>query len=850
MPEQTPGAAGAAHVTAMQRTIALWYDRLVLRRPWTVLLVLALAGAAAISQAGGFRLDASADSLLLETDRDLRTFREVAGRYAEGEFLVVTFTPHGDLFDTAALDAVERLSRALGELERVSEVLSILDVPLIRNVPDGKLSDLIENVRTLRSESLDLARAREELVSSPIFRELLISADGRTTALRVTLRSDPDFVALREARDELLRRQHASGLDAAGRDKLAQVRAQYDALKTRLDRERHADIVRVREILADFAASGELHLGGIPMIADDMITFIANDLAVFGGGVLVFLVAMLWLIFRRARWIALPLASCLFAGLVMVGLLGFAGWRVTVISSNFISLMLIITMSMNIHLIVRYRQLARDDAQATQHDLVRRTAERMVWPCLYTALTTIIAFLSLVVSDIKPVIDFGWMMTLALTVTFVTSFTLFPAVLVLLGRIETPPDAPSRWQFTALLSRFTERHGTLIVLLSAALVVVSAVGVSRLRVENSFIDYFKSDTEIYRGMKLIDDTLGGTTPLDVVIRFSGYGDVPAREAEPPAPPGLFKELEGLLGDDEPEDPAQHWFTPQKIELIKAVHDYLEGFPAVGKVLSLASLIRAAEQLNEGKPFTGIELALIYKRLPEEIRAQMITPFVSIADDETRLTLRVRDSAPGLRRQALLADIERGLTGELGLHPERVTVTGVLLLYNNMLQSLFSSQIETLGVVMAGVALMLLVLFRSLSLAVIGIVPNLLAAAVILGLMGLASIPLDMMTITIAAITIGIAVDNSIHYIYRFREEFPRSGDYVATLHYCHANIGRAVFYTAITIIVGFSILVLSNFIPTVYFGAFTALAMAIALLAALTLLPRLLMWWRPFRQPG
>jgi hypothetical protein len=175
------------------------------------------------------------------------------------------------------------------------------------------------------------------------------------------------------------------------------------------------------------------------------------------------------------------------------------------------------------------------------------------------------------------------------------------------------------------------------------------------------------------------------------------------------------------------------------------------------------------------------------------------------------------------------------------------LTGLMVLYNNMLQSLFRSQIMTLGVVMSGIALMLCVLFRSVTLAIIGIIPNILAAAIILGLMGLFNIPLDMMTITIAAITIGIAVDNSIHYIYRFREEFPRRNkNYIETMHYCHANIGKAVFYTAITIIIGFSILVFSNFIPTIYFGVLTALAMLIALLAALTLLPRLILSVRPF----
>jgi predicted RND superfamily exporter protein len=183
---------------------------------------------------------------------------------------------------------------------------------------------------------------------------------------------------------------------------------------------------------------------------------------------------------------------------------------------------------------------------------------------------------------------------------------------------------------------------------------------------------------------------------------------------------------------------------------------------------------------------------------------------------------------------------------LELTEHDVQLTGTLVMYNNMLQSLYTSQISSVGTVMVAIAIMFLILFRSARLAIIGIVPNLLAAAIVLGLMGLLGIPLDVMTIMIAAITIGIAVDNGIHYIYRFREEFRGSGDYRETLRICHANIGRAIFYTSTTIIFGFSILMLSNFFPTIYFGSLTGLAMLIALLAALTLLPKLILIWRPF----
>jgi len=595
----------------------------------------------------------------------------------------------------------------------------------------------------------------------------------------------------------------------------------------------------VREVMERHHDAGSLVLGGVSMIADDMITFIRNDLVTFGLGVFVFLVAMLAIVFRAIRWVVLPLASCFFAGLSMMGLLGLAGWQVTVISSNFISLMLILTMSMNVHLVVRHRQLVRDHPDMAHPERVLMTMQKMFWPCLYTALTTILAFGSLVLSSIKPVIDFGWMMSLGLVVTFAVSFLLFPSLLAVLGPAQKGESASvPGLKFTATLSRITAQRGRLVITTSLALAILGGIGITRLEVENSFINYFGKDTEIYRGLKLIDRELGGTTPLDVIVRFEPEPEIAATDESD-------DDLALLLGSVSQGDPVDYWFTPRKIKTVSMVHDFLESRHGVGQVLSLASLIRVGESISKA-PFDTFELAVLYKRMPDDLKAALLSPYVSIERGEVRLTARIRDSLPDLRRNVLLQEIQSGLEKELDLEPEAFQVSGLVVLYNNMLQSLFSSQIMSLGVVMLGIALMLLILFRSLRLAVIGIAPNLLAAAIILGVMGWARIPLDMMTITIASITLGIAVDNSIHYIYRFRSEIGRVGDYVETLHYCHANIGRAIFYTAITIIAGFSILVLSNFLPTIYFGVFTALGMAMALLASLTLLPRLILWLRPF----
>ena len=198
------------------------------------------------------------------------------------------------------------------------------------------------------------------------------------------------------------------------------------------------------------------------------------------------------------------------------------------------------------------------------------------------------------------------------------------------------------------------------------------------------------------------------------------------------------------------------------------------------------------------------------------------------------------------RQGLINKINYDLQNKLGLNEKEFKLAGVLILFNNLLQSLFKSQILTLGLVMIGIFSMFVVLFRNIKLSLIGVVPNFIAAFFILGIIGLLGIPLDMMTITIAAITIGIAVDNSIHYIYRFKEEYKNSNDYNKTVELCHSTVGRAILNTSITIVFGFSILVLSKFIPTIYFGIFTGLAMLLAMVSVLTLLPSLILLIKPF----
>ncbi|MDC0247886.1 MMPL family transporter, partial [Pelagibacteraceae bacterium] len=559
-----------------------------------------------------------------------------------------------------------------------------------------------------------------------------------------------------------------------------------------------------------------------------------NDIIVFGAGVFLFIICTLWFVFRSFLWVFIPLLSCFFSVFTMVGLLGLLGWKVTVISSNFIALMLILTMAMNIHISVRYLQFKKENPNITNNEAILWTSSKMFWPILYTVLTTICAFLSLIFSGIKPIIDFGWMMTLGLLVSLTITFTLLPAILNLLSKNTTEYKSEEKSKITSFLSNIAQKNTKTIFTSAFLIIIISIFGILKLEVENSFINYFDKNTEIYKGMKLIDDKLGGTTPLSVIIKFPEVEEVDSVDDE-------FESWE-----DEDQDDSKYWFTRNKINKITKVHDYLDNLEGVGKVISFASMVRVAEDLNNGKELQGLEMGVLYTKIPDSIKETVIDPYISIKNNEARISIRILDSKENLRRNDLINKINYDLENEIGLKKDEFKLAGVLILFNNLLQSLFKSQILTLGVVMAGITLMFLILFRNITLSLIGVVPNFMAAFLILGIIGLLGIPLDMMTITIAAITIGIAVDNSIHYIYRFKEEFEKNRNYNETLEKCHNTVGVAILNTSITIVFGFSILVLSNFIPTIYFGIFTGIAMLLAMLSVLTLLPKLILIVKPF----
>ena len=612
---------------------------------------------------------------------------------------------------------------------------------------------------------------------------------------------------------------------------------EYEDYKNLYNIRNHQNITEIRDVISKYGENAKIYLGGIPMIADDMMSYIKSDIIVFGIGVFIFIIMTLWFIFRNLKWVIMPLLGCATSVIIMIGLLGLIGWKVTVISSNFIALMLILNMAMNIHVTVRFLQLKKEFPQLTKSEAVFEASKKMMSPILYTVLTTICAFLSLVLSGIKPIIDFGWMMTLGLMVSLIVTFLLLPSLINLLSSENEIGLKDTEKSFiTSILGTFTKKNKFLIFGATFVIILFSIIGISKLEVENSFINYFDKETEIYKGMKKIDDDLGGTTPLNIILKFPNKTQNTQEKDE-------FDEWEEETNEN--EDKAKYWFTRDKMDKIIKVHDYLDSLPEIGKVLSFGSILRVAEDLNN-KELQSLEIAVLYSKIPETIKKEIITPYISVAKDEARVSIRVKDSLEDLRRNDLINKIDSELNTKLGLKKEEYKLTGVLILFNNLLQSLFKSQILTLGIVMLGIFAMFLVLFKNVIIALIGVVPNFIAAFFILGIIGLLGIPLDMMTITIAAITIGIAVDNSIHYIYRFKEEFGKINDYNETLDRCHSTVGVAILNTSITIIFGFSILVLSNFIPTIYFGVFTGLAMLLAMISVLTLLPRLIITFKPF----
>lgn len=779
-----------------------------------------------------FRFDASEDTLMKEGDPDLEYFKEVNDNFDQTGFLVLTYMPKsGDLISRDRIQDLKDLENRLEQVDGVVKVDSILDAPLLKS-PPVPLSEMASGYRTLLSPDVDLELAEKELTESPLFKNLLISEDGRATAMRINLEGNPELASLKDKRDRL---RNLDDPSQQQENELESVESEYRQLYAQSLEERDRRLEAIRSIRDQLGGDVVAHLGGVPMIAADMINYVKRDVITFGALVIALVSIMLWVIFRRVRWVIIPLLSTGVTVFLTMGILGFLKQPVTVISSNFVSLLAIITISFSIHLIARYREIRSENPDLRQVDLVFQSMRDKLAPCVYTALTTVVAFSSLVTSDIVPVMDFGWIMSLGIMVSFFVTYSFFAGLLLLLPKGKAATTLHHEPPLTRLLSNLAIRRTGLVLMAMLVSFVAATFGISRLSLDNRFVEYFRADTEIHQGLEFIDENLGGTMPMDIIVNFEPYEE-----------PDL-DESSDFFTEQEDEYPERYWYTPDKIQYLKDFHDYLETKPAVGKIVSLSSLEQVARGFNDGKPLDAVALVAVLSAMPEDVRNQMIEPYSSPRTGMMRISTRLHESGVNYDLNRLIDDIETHATKELGFAPEDVRVTGMAVLFNGMLEHLFESQRSTLVYVILATLLMFLLLLRSPRLAIVGLIPNVLAAATALGFMGFVGIPLDVMTITIAAIIIGIGVDDAIHYLHRFQIEYEDSDCAKTAIARSHGSIGNAIYYTSITVIIGFSVLGFSSFMPTVYFGLMTALAMILALLANLAILPSLLVvayYWK------
>ena len=763
-----------------------------------------------IAQIPNFQLDASSDSLVLEGDENLAFYQRVKKNYGSDDYLVISYQVNGDLLNPEQINHLSRFKQELKNIDQVKSVTSILDVPLFRSPPLSLVNLADENI-TIENGNANLALAANEFITSPLYANNLVSKDGKTTAILITLKDNQRFQALRETRDQMRLDRINNTLDKDQLLKLSSIEKQVLRNASAQGELQAQTIAQIRTHIIKYSDQARLFLGGLPMITTDIVGYINSDLIVFSLAVIGLMTIILAIIFKGIRWVLMPIIISISGALIMTGLLAFLEWKVTVISSNFFSLLLVMTLSVVIHLVVRYRELSQLNPKLDPSQLIKDTLTQMFKPCLFTTLTTFAAFSSLLISGIRPVIDFGWMMSIGVTFALVLSFLAFPMIMALLPKAKTSTHK-TELGFTTSLAKFVERFGNHLLVVLVIFIIGSGIGINKLSVENRFIDYFKESTEINQGLTLIDQELGGTIPLEIIF------------------------------EDLAED---YWFDEDLRAEIHDIHNYLDSLDETGKVLSIDTLMSILTQANDGEALNGFFLNIVRGQIPDSAKQHVLDPYISEDSGQLRMVIRIRETNKELERGKLIHKINHHISNELGFRPDSFRLSGMLVLYNNMLQSLFDSQIKTIAVVFGMIFIMFLFIFKSVSLSILALIPNTLPSLFILGIMGLSGIPLDLMTITISAIAIGIGVDNAIHYIHRFKAEFQKDGDYLKTMYRSHASIGLAMFYTSITVTLGFLVLALSNFIPSIYFGVFTAIAMISALLANLTLLPKLILMVKP-----
>lgn len=817
------------------------FAHVVTRYPYPVVLCMFALVAVCSLHIKDLNIDVSADSLMLENDPDLKYYREIHQHHGSDEYIIVGFKPKAAILDKDTIASVEDIANQFKAIEGVSGVTAISNVPLLLQPREG--GDAGETgFATLLSPQVDIEKARQEFITSPIYVDNLVSRDLSTTAIKVDIERDQKLKNLLQRKYVLLEKQQTTSLNESELHELETIRSNILAERKLISGLYKNALSSVRNIISETSNKGDFYLAGLPLIDNDIKEFVVRDIKVFGIAILIIMVLVLFLFFQKPAWIFLALICAVLNVLLVAGITQLLGFQLTIISSNFIALLIIFSVTLSIHVIIRYHEAHSACPDKDVGEKVRIALTQIVTPCLYMVLTSAIAFFSLIVSDINPVIVFGYIMVLGLFCAFLLTFTVLPALIKLIKpKARHFQESATATLLENILTAIVG-HKALTITLVVSMFVFSLIGISQLTVENRFIDYFKKTTDIYQGLELIDLKLGGTVPLEIMLQAPSVVEEEFEQEEDDEFEDYLIELEETQEDFTEKS---HWYNRSGINKINKIHEYLEGLPQVGKVLSLASTEKIFRTVNKGEPLEDFHLSLVYSKLPENIKQALISPYISDDGDQARIVARVKDSDHTLIRNDLLNKIKADLDERFIKSGEEARLTGISVLYNNVLQSLFRSQILTLGTVFMCILIMLIVLFRSLKLAIIGTLPNVFTAFFILGLMGIFGIPLDIMTITIAAITIGIGVDYAIHYIHRYKKEFALSKDNYQAIHKSQTTVGKALYFTSITITLGFIILALSNFVPSIYFGFLTSIAMLISLFATFSIIPLLLATTKP-----
>lgn len=820
-----------------------------MRRLWALALVVIFLGLCGLmaSRLGDFRVEASSDSLSLEDDPGMEVYDKSRAAFGNDEYVFITVT-RDDIFTKEGVAFVKELTDKVAKVKGIKSALSITEIPLFLSTkgPPSLPSLYMRGVAgqpKLDDKRVVLEKAKIELTTSEVYSGSLISEDGKTAAVLATFEIDENLRKLMDYWVDLKRK-----IKVAKGDELAKLKAEFEKVnpeyraketdrkdkRIQIVRDLRALIAAENEALKKSQVKGKVDGSGLPMIIVDMVDYIHDDLKTFAVASVGFLALFLGLVFQRFRWIFLPLITCIGTALLILGVFVLQDKRTTVVTCNIPSLLLIIGLAHTIHIIVRFQERSAQFPDAEMWDNLKAALRAIVVPCFYTALTTGVGFLSLMAAGIRPVIDFGFHMGLGVALAFLLSFTVFPASILLLPKFtggKGKKDSMGRSSVAlGKLAQFALNWRVPIVLLSIIVLSVSLYGTTLITVETRFIDYFRSDSPIHKSLSFIDKELGGTTQFEVII--SGKK-------------GFFKTKEGLKAAQNadavlqkyrrrPEDIGSE--SPESKERV------------VGNIVGLSSIVNEATKIVHGAGMKKATKLFALNKIVPRLGQETLQSYVTKDWSQIRVVARIHDTALDLDRNEFIAKIDKDLRGQL---PKDVTmeVSGIFVIYTNMLNSLTGSQYSTGFSVLGLIFVMMLLLLRNVRAAMLCMIPNTLPIVFVLGLMGLLGIHLDMATVMIASVSLGIAIDGTIHYTVRFREEYAKDGDAHAAVKRSHQSIGIAIFYTTLTCIVGFWVLALSNFVPNLYFGMFTGVAMLASLFGALTILPISLAWVKPFKGP-